>query len=213
MKDRGIELFNGHGSIADPPGRGDGGGGTPEAKKGEGAEAPGKDLPQVRRLGIAIGQLSPVGTVYGTGGNAPVRISGHVVPPETVGAGEGRIYGPPHLPDLFPLNEPVRLAPEKNLGQIAKIPAVADDAVLRRQPSRKKGRLHAAGYCRTDRMDPGNAVGKFIDPWRMGSKKGGTEAGNIDDHCPFHSFPPSQANSRAMDSITPPWRNFGGRFS
>ena len=45
----------------------------------------------------------------------------------TVKAG---IAAPRLMPELLALHQPVRLAPEEHLPQVAEIPAVADNAVL-----------------------------------------------------------------------------------
>ena len=81
--------------------------------------------------GVDVGQLPAVGEIHRPRRDAVVRGRIHVVPPEEVGARERRVGRLRALPDLRRLHEPVRLLPELDLRVLARVPAVADDAVRR----------------------------------------------------------------------------------
>ena len=85
----------------DPARRFDVGARPPELEQRERAEQPVELVAQLRRLGVVVGDLAAVGGIHRPRRGAHVRRAVHVVPPEHVGAGEGRIAAPAGLPDLL----------------------------------------------------------------------------------------------------------------
>ena len=158
---------------------------------GKGPELLRELVPQSRRLGVAVGELAPVGLVDRARRRADLEAAGHVVPPEQVGAGEGRIAPLARLPDLLAADEPVRLTPEPDLHQVAEQPAVADDAVLARQEPGHEGRLHAARHRRRDRLERAHAAGRR-EPrktGRVGAEVAGRQPDGQEDEGRAHRFP------------------------
>ena len=96
--------------LGDPPRRGDGRAGTPELEQRERPELLRERVAQSRRLGVAVGELAPVGLVDRARRRADLEAAGHVVPPEQVGAGEGRIA---------PLARPPRSSRRRRAGSTA----------------------------------------------------------------------------------------------
>ena len=143
------------------------------------------------RLGVAVGELAPVGLVDRARRRADRKAAGHVVPPEQVGAGEGRIAALARLPDLLALDEPVRLPPEPDLHQVAEQPAVADDAVLARQEPGREGRLHAARHRRRDRLERAHAAGRREprETGRVGAEVAGRQPDGQEDEGRAHRSP------------------------
>jgi hypothetical protein len=103
------------------------GGRPPVGEQRERSEPRGQLVVQRRRAGVAVGVLAPVGPVDRPGGDQPVGVRTHRVPPADVGDGVARVDPPGGLPHLLALHQPVVLAPQQHLAEVAEVPAVADD--------------------------------------------------------------------------------------
>src|SRR5437660_579809 len=79
---------------------------------------------------IVVWDLAPVGRVHRPRRDADIGRRVHVVPPEQVGANAAGIAPARSLPDPLAGNEMVGLPPEHDLGEAAKIPAVAHYSML-----------------------------------------------------------------------------------
>src|SRR5690606_32179620 len=77
----------------------------------------------------------------------------HVIPPEHIGTGEGRILLFGYIPDALRLYKVVRLSPEFNFTFVLKIPAVAHYTVVHRPFPGKVSRLRRTGYRRQHRLN------------------------------------------------------------
>ena len=79
-----------------------------------------------------------------------------------------------------PLDQPVRLAPQPDLHQVAEQPAVRDDAVLARQRAGHERRLHRAGHRRRNGRERTCRSGarQRAEPWRVRTEVGRREAHN-----------------------------------
>ena len=77
-----------------------------------------------------------------------------------------------------PLDQPVRLAPQPDLHQVAEQPAVRNDAVLARQLAGHERRLHRAGDRRRDGRERTGCSGarQRAEPWRVRTEMGRREA-------------------------------------
>jgi len=142
-----------HSLEGDPLAGSDRGGWPPELEEGKGTEVAGEARPQVQWKAVAVGQLAAVRAVQRAWRDGVVGVGVHGVPPEGVGHGEGRIATARFIPQLLPLDQAIRLAPEEHFAKVAKIPAIGDDAVARRQPSGQVGRLDRTGHRRKDGPD------------------------------------------------------------
>ena len=119
---------------------------APVPEQRELAERLGQLVAQPGRAGVAVGALAPVGVVDRPGGDDRVDVHAHRVPPADVGDLGVRVGPAQRVPDLLAGDEAVGLPPEHDLAEVAEEPAVADGAVLGRQPPGEEGRLHRAGH-------------------------------------------------------------------
>ena len=129
----------------DPVRGGDVGERPPELEQREPPEPRVELVVQLGRMGVMIGDLAPVGRVHRARRRGPLGGGVHVVPPEHLGAGEARVPCAPRLPDLLAGDEPVGLAPQQHLAQVAEVPAVGHRAVARGHQPRQQGGLRGAG--------------------------------------------------------------------
>ena len=114
----------------------------------------------------AVGDFASVRRVHRPRRHRVVRRRVHVVPPADVGAGEARIDLPGDLPEFGPLDQMVGLPPELDLALVAKVPAVADDAVLAGPGAGEISGLHRrchSGQHVTD-VHEFAAIGQFTQP-------------------------------------------------
>ena len=133
--------------------------GPQNSNSGKGPSAAVQLVAQVRGRRVAVRQLAAVRLVDRPRRHADVVARPHVVPPEQVGAGEGRVALLARLPNLLAGDQAVRLAPEPDLHEVPEQPSVRDDAVIaRRQPGRE-GRLDAAGDGRGHRRERADRAG------------------------------------------------------
>ena len=102
-------------------------------------------------LCIAVRHLAPVRLVDRPRRDSNLMTRTHVIPPEQIGGGETRIAPLTCLPDFLTGNKPVRLSPQPNFEQIAKKPAIGDDAMIARQAAGHEGCLHRASDRRRHR--------------------------------------------------------------
>ena len=121
------------------------GAGAPEVEEGEGAELLGEFVVQGRGPGVAVGFLAAVGVVDGAGGDGPVGVGAHGVPPADVGDGVAGVGAAGGVPELVAGDEAVVLAPQQDVAELAEVPAVADDAVLGGGGAGEEGGLGGAG--------------------------------------------------------------------
>ena len=140
-------------AVGDPAARREVGGRTPELEERELAQASVQLVAKLGGLRVDVGDLPPVGGVHRARRHRPGRRAVHVVPPEELRARERRVPPLGRLPDLLPGDQPVRLAPEPDLRQVAEVPAVGDDAVVPRQEPGDERGLHGAGDRRQDRAE------------------------------------------------------------
>ena len=122
----------------------------PEAKQWKLAEFSLQFVAQSGRVGMDIGQLAPIGRIHRSRRDRKIGARVHVVPPEQLGTGERRIARTSGVPEFLSTDQTIRLAPEPDFGQIAEVPAVADDAVIARQQAGHKRGLHRRGHRRYD---------------------------------------------------------------
>ncbi len=126
--------------------------GPPEAEQRELPDVALQFVAKFRRVRVDVGQLAAVGRIHRAWRDRDIGRRVHVVPPEELGAGERRVAPFRGIPDLLATHQVVGLTPEPDLGKIAEIPAVPDDAVLARQRARDEGGLHRGrdgrGHCR-----------------------------------------------------------------
>ena len=106
---------------------------APEGREGEGAEIRFDLIPHGHGLGVDVEVLRTIRRVERARGDCEVRGGVHVIPPEELGAGEARHGFPQGVPDFFTVDYMVRLLPEADFGALTVIPAVGDDAMLRRR--------------------------------------------------------------------------------
>ena len=92
------------------------------------------------------------------------------------------------IPDFGLLHQMVGLFPELDFGQFAVVPAVADDAVLRRRFAGEIIGLRGAGDCGKCGRDVGQraALAKFRDARRVFADERFGQADDIDDGKPVH---------------------------
>ena len=109
---------------------------TPEGEQGEGPQHAIEFVPQLGRLSIVVRQLAAVGGIHGPRRGADVDGGIHIVPPEHVGAGEGRVELFARLPDFLPGDQAIRLPPQPYLGLLAKVPAIGHGAMVATATSR-----------------------------------------------------------------------------
>ncbi len=155
--------------IRDPARGGDRRRRTPELEQRKRAELVRELVAQLERLRVAVRQLAAVGLVDRPRRDADVVRGRHVVPPEQIGAGEGRVAPLARLPDLLAGDQPVRLPPQPDLHEVAEQPAVGDDAMVARQGAGHEGRLHAARHRRRHGRERPHRAGarKGAEPRRM----------------------------------------------
>ncbi len=146
-----LQLEDAHRAAADPARALDAGRRPPESEQRELSELTLQFVAKLRRVGVDIRQLAPVGRVHRTRRDRIVGRRIHVVPPEELGAGERRIEPLRRVPQPFAVHQMVRLAPEPHFGEVAEIPAVRDDAMLARQSPGDERRLHGRRDGRRDR--------------------------------------------------------------
>ncbi len=130
----------------DPFGRGDARRRPPKGREGKLAEIALQLLAQAHRLGVHIEDLAAVRRIERPRRDREIRAGMHVIPPEQLGAGEARDLAAQLVPEFFSAHDVVALFPEAHLGGLSVIPAVADDAMLRRRPAGKDRRLRRAGH-------------------------------------------------------------------
>ncbi len=135
-----------HGGPRDPLARGEVGCRSPELEQRELTQLGVELVMQLGRMRVVVRYLAAIRGVHRPRRRAPVGRGVHVVPPEHLGAGEVGIASPAGFPDLLAGDQPVRLAPQPDLGEVAKVPAVGDGAVAARHQPRGQGRLHRAGH-------------------------------------------------------------------
>ena len=127
---------------------------SPVGEERELAQRAGQPVVQLGRVRVAVGRLAPVGVVDRPRRDGEVGRRPHRVPPADVRGAEAGPRPPRGLPQLLALHEPVVLAPEEDLAEVAEVPAVADDPVIGRLQPGQQRRLHAAGHGREDRVEP-----------------------------------------------------------
>ena len=172
-----------HRGVGDPTRRRDGGGRAPELKKWKRTEPFGEQIPQARRLGPAVGELSPVGGILRARRDGEITARIHREPPAEIRAGETRIKFAERFPERRREHELVALMPEADLGCVAKVPAVADDPVLAWRFARQIGRLSGACHrgrdfanrCKSSARDQGAKI------WRGVANQRRREANNVED--------------------------------
>ena len=121
-----LHPFRGGG---DPLGRGDARRRSPEGGERELAEIAFEFVAHRHRLGVDVEDLASVRRIERPRGDGEIRGGVHVVPPEELGAGEAGDFAAQLVPEFFAADEVVALFPEPDLGGLAVIPAVGDDAV------------------------------------------------------------------------------------
>ena len=126
----------------------------PVREERELAERTGQAVVQLGRVGVAVGRLAPVGVVDRPRGDREVGRRAHRVPPADVRGPEAGPRAPRRLPQLLALHEPVVLAPEEDLAEVAEVPAVADDPVVGRLEPGQQRRLDGARDRGQRRVDP-----------------------------------------------------------
>ena len=92
------------------------------------------------------------------------------------------------VPDFWRLDQVIGLLPELDFGEFAVVPAVADDAVLRRQFAGEIIGLRGAGHrrkCGRDLRERA-ALAKFRDARRVFADERLGEADDVDDGEPVH---------------------------
>src|SRR3990172_2951986 len=107
MKGRPEHLLDGHCRLAYPLTGKNGSGRSPEMKKRELPKFLIEFVPHLRRNGVTVGKLYPVGAVHGPRRCRPVNISCHVIPPERICAGKRRVAPSCDMPYLLGLHQPV----------------------------------------------------------------------------------------------------------
>ena len=151
---RGLELIlNPFRGLGYPARRAVGGSGgrlhacvrSPETGERKLAEVVLDALADVVRPGVNVEELAPVRRIHGARRDGPVGGGIHVIPPEKLRAGERVVVCAQLVPELAPVDEAVGLLPELHFGQLAIIPAVGDDAVLRGLGARDVVRLRGGG--------------------------------------------------------------------
>ena len=120
------------GRASDPACGFDGSRWSPKAKEGESTKFVLEHVPEMRRVGVAVGYFSAIGFVDGPRRDRVVGGGDHVEPPEHVEGGDGEVILSGGFPDHFALDEFVGLLPEKDFSKLAVVEAVGDDAVIRR---------------------------------------------------------------------------------
>src|SRR5579883_63907 len=103
---------------------------------------------QIPRAGIDIGYLATIRRIERSWRYRVISRRIHIEPPAKVGAGKVWIKCTCHLPDLRTLDKGVGLPPELHLALIAKIPAIAHNAMLIGSTTRQKSGLNGAGHGR-----------------------------------------------------------------
>src|ERR1700686_776523 len=87
------------GAVGNPPARGDVRRRSPEVEQWKSPEPALELLAKLGRRRVNVGELSPVRRVHGPGRDGVGGGRIHVVPPEEIRAGEGRIAPGGRLPD------------------------------------------------------------------------------------------------------------------
>jgi len=64
------------------------------------------------------------------------------------------------VPHFLSRDQPIRLPPEPDFGQIAKVPAIGDYAMVARQQPRHERRLHRSSYSRRDGVERAQATAR-----------------------------------------------------
>ena len=98
--------------------------------------------PEARRVGPDVWQLQTACRVHRPWGDGVIGGRIHRVPPADVGAGECGIPRPGDVPELRLPNQRVGLFPEFDFAFVAKVPPVADDAVIGRPCAGEVGGLN-----------------------------------------------------------------------
>ena len=161
--------------------------------------------------GINIKNLAAVGPVDRTGRQRIIHARIHVEPPKTIGdwrlaIGDCRLRAE-RVPDFGRLNQVVGLPPKLDLGQVAMVPAIAHDAMLRRRFAGEIIGLGGAGDCGKSGDDMGQrAAGakrrqarRVLPDQRLG------EAHDINDRRSLHGAP-AFGLSRATAGAILGWR-------
>ena len=171
------------GRLRDPARRRDPGARAPVREERELAQGRRQPVVQLGRIRVAVRVLAPVRVVDRPRGDRQVGARAHRVPPAHVGGPEPRLGAAGGLPHLLALHQAVVLAPEQHLAQVAEVPAVADDPVLRRLEPGEERRLHRAGDRREDRVEAGleAVVGKPAHAGHVAERAGRQAHGADDD--------------------------------
>ena len=101
---------------------------------------------QFGRIGIRQRNQAAVAEMRGPRRDRDIVARIHVVPPEQLRTGEARVARPGFLPDFRTFNQRVRLFPEMNLSQFAKVPAIRHDPMFSRHSSRQESALRRTSH-------------------------------------------------------------------
>ena len=86
------------------------------------------------------------------------------------------------FPNVFAKNQMVRLPPEPDLGQVAKIPSVCNNTVIRRHEPGQKSGLYGASHRRRDALERplGTVLAQSDQVGRIFSQQRSSESYDID---------------------------------
>jgi len=162
---------------------------APETKKWKRSQLSDKPCAQVDRLAVDIQNLPAVRRIDWPRRHRPVRRAVHVEPPEHVRDGHRRIDLSRAVPHTLARHQRVRLLPEHHLRQIAKVPAVADDAVVARHQAREIGRLRTARHSRRDRANGRHrAVARErVEVWCVLAEECRRQPDDVEEKCRVHA--------------------------
>jgi len=124
-------------ALGDPRRGDDVGGRTPEVEEREGTEFPLDLVLQIVGLAVDAGDLpAPSADYAGRGVTLQSALEYMLYQPEELRAGQPGQASPRGLPHLLAGDQPVRLAPQPRLAEVAEVPAVADECHGRGAASR-----------------------------------------------------------------------------
>jgi len=151
---RSVLAFDPFGRVGNPAGdlvrsefSTDASGRSPKCREGEFAQISFDLLADVDGVGVDVENFAAIGWIHGARSDRVIRGRIHVVPPKKFRAGEAGLFFAECIPNLGRGDETVRLFPELNFGQFAIVPAVGDDAVIRRRLTGEIIGLGGAGDC------------------------------------------------------------------
>ena len=137
---------------------------------------------------VNIKDLPPVGRVHRAGRDRVIRGRPHVVPPKQFGAREVRLFPPHRVPEPRCLDQTLRLFPKVDFSQRPVIPAVADNAVLRRASPGHIVGLRRARHPRKRRSHARNrsGPGKLRNPGHLRPDEPPRQPHHIDHRHALH---------------------------